>query len=410
MKRYKTYLVSLVTCLLVLVVAIESACASVPVSFKFVGSGHGHGVGFSQMGAKGQALAGKSAIEIVKYYFPQAEVTPVPDTQLIRVNTAHQINSVKFSVTNEQPNIPAGINLTDMAVPNAATNLINNSIQFMISGNQIIATSNGVTIGTSNLWSMTLSSPNSYFVQNVSGTVTKLKYGTIQLRGVAVKGKGFLIEVTDTMRLHDEYLYGIGEVPSIWPSAAIQAQIIASRTFALSRMDKIRPDCDCHIYSHKYDQVYGGYYKELDPKYGAKWRAAVDATATDAQNGLAITINGVPINIYFFASSGGNTQRAIDVWGRDIPYLDSVPDPWSLDKKVNPKYAKWVRVVPQDVMAKAFKLPNVFRYQIDSRTKTGSVLNITAYSTTGEKATLPVGIFKTAVKLPSSWFDLPPRN
>ena len=179
---------------------------------------------------------------------------------------------------------------------------------------------------------------------------------------------------------------------------------------SLSRMDKIRPDCDCHIYSHKYDQVYGGYYKELDPKYGAKWRAAVDATATDAQNGLAITINGVPINIYFFASSGGNTQRAIDVWGRDIPYLDSVPDPWSLDKKVNPKFAKWVRVVPQDVMAKAFDLPNVARYQIDGRTKTGSVLNITAYSISGEKTTLPVGVFKTAVKLPSSWFDLPSRN
>ena len=217
MKRYKTYLTSLLTCVLVLVVAIDAARASVPASFKFVGSGHGHGVGFSQMGAKGQALAGKSAVEIVKYYFPQADVTPVADTQLIRVNTAHQINSVKFSIINEQPSNPAGINLTDMAISGAITNSITNPIQFMISGNQIIATSNGTTLGTSNLWSMTLSSPNSYFVQNVSGTVTKLKYGTIQLRGVAVKGKGFLIEVTDSMRLHDEYLYGIGEVPSIWP-------------------------------------------------------------------------------------------------------------------------------------------------------------------------------------------------
>ena len=115
MKRYKTNLVLLLTFISLLVVAMDSARASVPASFKFVGSGHGHGVGFSQMGAKGQALAGKSAVEIVKYYFPQADVTPVADTQLIRVNTAHQINSVKFSIINEQPSNPAGINLTDLA-------------------------------------------------------------------------------------------------------------------------------------------------------------------------------------------------------------------------------------------------------------------------------------------------------
>ena len=38
----------------------------------------------------------------------------------------------------------------------------------------------------------------------------------------------------------------------------------------------------------------------------------------------------------------------------------------------------------------------------------GSVLKITAYSSTGAKSTLPVGNFKTAVKLPSSWFAQPP--
>lgn len=382
----------------------NTASANAPASFKFVGSGHGHGVGLSQMGAKGQALEGKSAIEILNYYFPGTEVTAIPDTQLIRVNTAHQVNSVKFSVTNQSPGTVAGINLTDIAIPNATPNLIYKSITFMISGNQIIATSSGVTIGSSNFWSMNLATPTSYFVQNVGGVITKLKYGTVQLRGVAIKGKGFGIEVTDSMRLHDEYLYGIGEVPSIWPDAAIQAQIIASRTYALARMEKIRPECDCHIYSHKYDQVYGGYYKELEPKYGSKWRKAVDATAADPENGYIITFNGVPITVYFFASSGGQTQRAIDVWGRDISYLSSVPDPWSLNKKVNPKFAKWVRVVPQDVMAKAFNLPDVVRYVINGRTITGSVLKITAYSSDGNSKTLPVGEFKTAVKLPSSWF------
>lgn len=39
------------------------------------GRGHGHGVGFCQWGARGQALAGKSAQEIVRYYYPGAELT-----------------------------------------------------------------------------------------------------------------------------------------------------------------------------------------------------------------------------------------------------------------------------------------------------------------------------------------------
>ena len=41
----------------------------------FEGRGHGHGVGFCQWGAKGQAEAGRSSIEIVRHYYPGAELT-----------------------------------------------------------------------------------------------------------------------------------------------------------------------------------------------------------------------------------------------------------------------------------------------------------------------------------------------
>ena len=393
---------------LVLIFAGADLASAVPASFKFTGSGFGHGVGLSQIGAKGQALAGKSATEILDYYFPGASVTPVPDVQPIRVNTAHQVTTVSFSLVNESIGTPAAMHLIDATSQTAQAMDLINPVSFLITGNQIIVTTKGNVIGSSSLWSLNLTSPTSYLIQNISGTTMKLKYGTIQLKAVPITGKGSKIEVTDTMRLHDEYLYGISEVPSMWPAAALQSQIIASRTYALSRMDKVRSDCDCNIYSSKYDQVYGGYTKELEPKYGARWRAAVDATAADAQNGLVITFNGAPINVYFFSSSGGQTQQAIDVWGTDIPYLSSVPDPWSLDKKLNPKYSKWVRVVPQSVMATAFKLPDVIKYVIKDRTKTGSVLNVTAFSSNGASATLPVGKFKTLVKLPSSWFAMPP--
>ena len=403
MKRFNHKFLIVTLTLFAISLNIQSA-AAVPATFKFVGSGYGHGVGLSQIGAKGQALEGKSAAEILSYYFPGASIVPVIDAQPIRVNTAHQITSATFSIVNQTPAIPAGINLTNSASDSAPTNLISTPIKFLLSGNQIIASTKNTVIGTSNLWSLAPSTQTSYVIQNVGGQTIKLKYGIIQLRPVQVTGKGFLIEVTDTMQLHSEYLYGISEVPSMWPSAALQTQIIAARTYAMSRLGIIRNDCDCNVYSSKYDQVYGGYAKELEPKYGALWRQAVDATVADEQSGYAITFDNLPISVYYFSSSGGQTQRSIDVWGTDIPYLASVPDPWSLNKKLNPKYAKWVRIIPQDVMAKAFKLPDVARYEINSRTKTGSVIKITAYSSAGDKSTLPVGTFKTAVKLPSSWF------
>jgi stage II sporulation protein D len=46
--------------------------------FLFQGRGHGHGVGLCQWGARGQALAGKSAAEILSYYYPGSQVVSMP--------------------------------------------------------------------------------------------------------------------------------------------------------------------------------------------------------------------------------------------------------------------------------------------------------------------------------------------
>jgi hypothetical protein len=61
-------------------------------------------------------------------------------------------------------------------------------------------------------------------------------------------------------------------------------------------------------------------------------------------------------------------------------------------------------------MAKGFGLPDVIELKLGERTATNSVLNVTAISSDGTSKTLPVGTFKTAVKLPSSWFELTAQN
>ncbi len=57
------------------VVDIERDGAGVPVQFKFRGGGWGHGVGLCQIGAAVMASRGKPAEEIVRHYFPGAELS-----------------------------------------------------------------------------------------------------------------------------------------------------------------------------------------------------------------------------------------------------------------------------------------------------------------------------------------------
>ena len=375
--------------------SISSAYAVAPKSFTFTGSGFGHGVGLSQYGAKGQALEGKSATEILKYYFPQTEVTPVVDTATISVNIAHKVSALSIV-------IPATDSATVAIDTAVATSLPQNSpLNFAVSGRSITGPG-----GVGRTWTIRWNNPQSIVSVNYGKTKFQVAHGYLRLKAVNAPGIGFRIEATNLLRLRDQYLYGIAEVPSSWPEAALQSQVIASRTYALMRMNSIKKACDCHVYNSMYDQAFVGYSKEGEPRYGQFWKAAVDATLVDESRGLAITINQLPVSVFFSSSSGGITQRAVDVWGTQIPHLVSVPDPWSIDPAVNRNFALWKKKVSQKVMSKAFGLADVVDLKLGERTATNSVLNVTATSSDGSSKTLPVGTFKSAVKLPSSWFEL----
>ena len=393
MKRF------LVLALLLALPAFPASANTVPASFTIKGSGFGHGVGLSQIGAKGQALAGKSAVEILNYYFPTSQVIPVVDTQTIRVNIAHQVSVIKISLTKNSSNNQWFLSGGDTGTPVAGSK----PTVFSIVDKQISTDSYGVA----DYWTLRWNESTTTVVVPSESTTTTLAHGFIQLRPVLVPGLGYRIEVTNTLNLRDHYLWGISEVSSSWPTAAMQAQAIASRTYALSRMGSIKKSCDCNLYNHKYDQVYAGYSKEGEPRFGKLWKAAVSSTNVDTTTALAITYQGKPINVFFSSSTGGMTATAKDVWGTDYPYLVSVPDPWSLDKKLNPKYNAWSVTVSQRAMAQVFKLPDVQRFFVSSRTSTSAALTVTAISSAGVRSRLTVSQFKVPLKIPSSWFNLP---
>ena len=110
-------------------------------------------------------------------------------------------------------------------------------------------------------------------------------------------------------------------MPSFWPTAALEAQAIASRTYALSKAGIIRTACDCDLYGEITDQKFLGYAKEIEKKWGVFWKAAVTNTA-----GQVLTQSGKPITAWFGSSSGGITETAINAWGSERSFTQSVED------------------------------------------------------------------------------------
>ena len=109
----------------------------------------------------------------------------------------------------------------------------------------------------------------------------------------------------------DTYVRGVvsAEVSPSWPLAALEAQAVASRTYALtahaggSKFD---------VYADTRSQVYRGVAAQTP-----QTDAAVAATA-----GQIVTYAGKPAITYFFASSGGRTEDVED------SFVGSEPEPW----------------------------------------------------------------------------------
>jgi stage II sporulation protein D len=413
-------IISIISVMTFALLPVPSAVANIPPSFVFTGSGYGHGVGMSQIGARGMALESATAVGILNHFYPGTEVAPVIDTQIIRINIGHRQQDATISIrplNAKQLEKPSLTLFNDrLAYGQIATESATVGTYFDDINLGLISRSNTIEVTRSSKlakyaaldparqWTIRWDTATVVSVRTKERTYL-IRYGQINIARVKNDLTAGQMEITASMRLGVEYLYGLGEVPSSWPAASLQAQAIAARTFALTKMRTIRTACDCNIYSTTRDQNFVGYSKESEPTYGVRWKRAVDRTL-----GLAILFEQRPIQAFYFSSSGGMTQNVKDVWGSEFPYLVNRPDTWSVSVALNPRYAAWTRSISQEVMAKAFELDDVIRYQITSRSITGSILGIRAFSALGAEKILTGEVFRSRTGLPSTWINLPPRE
>jgi stage II sporulation protein D len=119
-----------------------------------------------------------------------------------------------------------------------------------------------------------------------------------------------------------EYLEGIAEVPPTWPTAALEAQVIAARSYVLSRTGwtgEQGADLDTPICGTSECQVYGGIPQPRPPGMH-RWYAAVRDT-----RGQVLLYGGRPADTVYSSTSNGRTYGNDEVFGSaPLPYLRPV--------------------------------------------------------------------------------------
>ena len=124
------------------------------------------------------------------------------------------------------------------------------------------------------------------------------------------------ITVVNIVNMGD-YLYGVvpSELPASWPQAALQAQAIAARSYAMAYRGTYA-DIGFDIWCTARSQAYNGVGSEH-----ANSTAAVDATS-------GIILVGESDNVlaaYYSANHGGYSEDSLVLWGREA-YMQAVSD------------------------------------------------------------------------------------
>ena len=143
----------------------------------------------------------------------------------------------------------------------------------------------------------------------------------------------------------EDYLRGIAEVPPSWPRAALEAQAIAARSYALATTGWDGAEGETlktPICATTSCQVYRGIPVPFDPAV-RRWFAAVRRTS-----GQVLLYEGRPADTVYFSTSNGRTYGNDDVFGSaPLPYLRPVVE---RDDGASP-VSRWRVRVPFDDLA-----------------------------------------------------------
>jgi stage II sporulation protein D len=279
--------------------------------FQIDGGGYGHGIGMSQYGAYGYALHGESYQFILAHYYQGTALGTVDPNRTVRVLIA--TGAASFSGVSG-----ASSGATPGVTPRKLNPSHTYSVRALASGQLALINPAGKRVAR-------FAAP---LVVTGSGPLLLAGHGSY--RGAfEFRPAGSAVQTVNAVGV-DDYVRGVvaAEMPSSWAMAALEAQAVAARTYAIT--SNVAGN-GYQLYPDTRSQVYGGVAAETP---------STDA-AIAATRGQILTYNGAPAAAFFFSSSGGYTENLENVWlgASPEPWLRGVPDPY--DNAGNNPYYHW---------------------------------------------------------------------
>lgn len=173
----------------------------------------------------------------------------------------------------------------------------------------------------------------------------------------------------------EEYIVGVlaGEMPINFELEALKAQAVASRSYALKRME-YNQDKEYDVVDSIMNQVYldNDYLKDAwglsYVKNINKLRSAVNSTIDEY-----LEYDDKVVDALFFSTSNGYTEDSSNIFDFDCAYLKSVESPW--DKEVTSSYITTKTMKLTDFY-KALDIPynKNLNIEIEKRSTTNRIL------------------------------------
>jgi stage II sporulation protein D len=270
--------------------------------FVLTGAGWGHGVGMSQWGAYGLAKDGAGYVQILKHYYAGTSVEERP-AQIVRVQLASGRTAVEIGSDGAFRVSATSRNVLHAAGAATVTKSPEGRIKV-----------EGIT--------GTFASPATFTAE--TPTTAPLRLGSAHYRGtLIVSVVGGRLRVVNRLPL-DLYVRGVvpNESPASWPAAALRAQAVAARSYAFYGWFHGQGGCGDAFCPDTSDQVYRG----LDSEQASTNDAVVDTARQVVVDGADNVAQA-----FFSSSNGGRSAAAVDVWGGNVSYLQSVADPKDLN-------------------------------------------------------------------------------
>ena len=201
----------------------------------------------------------------------------------------------------------------------------------------------------------------------------------------------------------DEYVSSVlgKEMSYTWPLEALKAQAVCARNFVLTR-GSAHKNYGFDVCATTHCQVYGG----LSSEHENTRRATMET------KGVLAKYNGEIVGLYFFATSGGQTEDVENVWGSPYGYLKGVPDTYENPQKAS-RYT-WSESFTRDEIEQKLKnagidIGTLKNITVDSVTESGRVTELT-FRGTSENYTVKREKCRTILGLYSQKFTVNPEG